>query len=98
MTDREEFDKNFSNSEFWLNPKNYPKNYNSIWKWFQSKQQEKIERVKGLIKDKRIPHQALKFGDCPNCGQEVNRKWVDITTKEIRNEAISDVLKIMEKK
>jgi hypothetical protein len=51
------------------------------------------KRIKKAIKDKRIPYQALAFGDCPKCGQETNQKWVDMKCKEIRTQALSDLLK-----
>lgn len=50
------------------------------------------EKIEGMKKDKRIPYQALRFGDCPNCGQEVNRKWVEKECLDIRNQALTDIL------
>ena len=54
-----------------------------------------IEELEGKLdemkKDKHIPYQALQFSDCPECGQEVNQKWIDMKTKEIRDEAIDQM-------
>lgn len=35
---------------------------------------------------------SLSFDDCANCGQKVNRDWVDNKTVEIKKEAISQAI------
>lgn len=54
-----------------------------------SKLKEKIEKEKT---EGKYPWQALHFQDCPNCGLEVNRKYIDEKCKEIRNEGLDFVL------
>lgn len=72
---------------------------NFAWDYFSSlldsKMAEVIEMVEELKADKRFPHQSLLFGDCPNCGQEVNRSWIDNKCKEIRDEALQDIINKM---
>lgn len=46
---------------------------------------EEIEKEK----NGKIPYQSLLFQDCPNCEQEVNRKWVDSKCKEIFDQALT---------
>ena len=45
----------------------------------------------------KTPWQSLQFGDCPKCGQKVNRVWVDNKCKEIYNSALTQVMENVEK-
>ena len=63
----------------------------------ESQRQELNKKVKEIRKDKRIPYQACHFGDCPKCGQEVNRKWVDKEIKEVKDQALNEVIKLLDK-
>ena len=63
------------------------------WDYFVSRQKlELIKEIEGMKKDKRFPYQALEFGDCPYCGCEINREWINDKLKEVRDEFLSDVL------
>jgi len=37
-------------------------------------------------------HLSLLINDCPNCGQEVNRKFIDELTVRIKNEALEEII------
>jgi hypothetical protein len=49
-----------------------------------------VEREEKLL-NKPNP-QELLFGDCPNCGQEVNRKWISNKVTEIHDEAKQETI------
>lgn len=53
-----------------------------------------VKIAESLKQDPKFPYQAVNLGSgCPNCGQEHNQKYVDETCKEIRVQAIDDLIK-----
>jgi len=80
--------------------KNVQELYKEVEKLFSSeiqKEREKVlEEVREIIKkrldDEKIPVEALFFGDCPNCGQEVNRKWVNYTIRKVSKKPLEKLL------
>lgn len=53
------------------------------------------KKIEGMKKTSKIPWQALRFGDCPNCEQTINREWVDNECLEIRKEALQDIINLL---
>lgn len=53
-----------------------------------------LESVAGVVErvEKKPSAKSLLVQDCPNCGQEVNREYVDNLTKDIKKEALQDIL------
>jgi len=59
---------------------------------------ELIEKLEWMKKERKIPWQALQFGDCPKCGAEVNQKWVDMKVKEIADQALDEAISTIKRK
>lgn len=55
-----------------------------------------IEVMEAGKVDGKFPWQSLLFGDCPECGLEVNREWVDATCKRIADAATDHHIKLLQ--
>jgi len=62
----------------------------------EAQKQEFRDMVEGMRKEKKQTPQTGLFGNCPKCGQEVNVKFVESVLKEVRIQALSDILKKLE--
>ena len=91
-----EFDKKFSVFDGWqkiirhVTFSSWIKEF--IHSLLLSEREKLIKEIEGMKKDKRFPYQALEFGDCPYCGCEINREWINDKLKEVGDEFLSDVL------
>jgi len=59
---------------------------------YKAELREKVEGMKG---NNNLPIQTGLFSNCPKCGQEVNIKFVGNVLQEVRNQALSEVLKLL---
>ena len=58
-------------------------------------QVEEIEKRIEELEEPKMPIQTGLFSDCPKCGQEVNIKFVGDVLLEVRNQALSEVRRII---
>ena len=87
-----ESDKNLISEDVWTNHEKK--------EWFKLKQQELLkealaeerERVVGNLPEIRASALSLLLNDCPNCGQVINRSFVDDLTCRIQDEYKQRVL------
>lgn len=68
-----------------------------IRRLLSSQRQQILEEVEKMKQNKKPPYQALQFSDCPHCGTETNMEWVENKLKEVRNEALDEVRKALQK-
>lgn len=98
-TIEEEFDEKFEGvyygKDFDGYPNYIPDNFKEDVKSFLKSSLIKILEQLVVREEKLLnkPNpQELLFNDCPNCGQEINRKWISSKVTEIHDEAKQDTI------